>query len=176
MSTIAALQLRHYSYEPIEAVSDRAQEEPQTYRKPRGLWLSVEGGGDGWREWCEAESFAGGWTHVYDVELAEDANVLHLSGPGDLDRFHHEWSVPDEVLARWGRRSIDWRAVAEKYDGIIIAPYVWERRLDGEVSEWYYGWDCASGCIWRARAVASISTTHSPPSDPSPGPEPEETP
>lgn len=173
MTTATALHLRHYSYKPLGEIGDREQGDPRTYGKPRGLWLSVEGGGDGWREWCEAESFAGGWRHIYDVELAEGANVLHLRGPGDLDRFHHEWAVEDGVLVKWGRRCIDWRTVAEKYDGIIIAPYVWERRLDGEVSEWYYGWDCASACIWRARAIAAVTPAPPTKANPNPAPHPE---
>ena len=51
---------------------------------------------------------------------------------------------------------IDWPKVAERYDGIIIAPYQWSRRLDGPM--WYYGWDCASGCVWRARAVLELKS------------------
>lgn len=33
---------------------------------------------------------------------------------------------------------IDWPQVAQHYDGIIIAPYCWEMRLDREAG-WYYG-------------------------------------
>ena len=29
------------------------------------------------------------------------------------------------------------------------------RRLDME-TRWYYGWDCASGCVWDASAVQSV--------------------
>jgi hypothetical protein len=53
------------------------------------------------------------------------------------------------------RFEIEWRKVAERFDGIIIAPYIWQRRLDLE-SSWYYSWDCASGCIWNASAVREI--------------------
>ena len=42
---------------------------------------------------------------------------------------------------------IDWKKVKSKYQGIIIAPYQWSCRLNLD-SNWYYGWDCASGCIW----------------------------
>jgi hypothetical protein len=48
---------------------------------------------------------------------------------------------------------IDWLRVAQKSAGIIIAPYIWERRLH---LPWYYGWDCASGCVWDAAAVLSV--------------------
>lgn len=42
---------------------------------------------------------------------------------------------------------LDWLKVKQKYQGIIIAPYQWKCRMAQE-TKWYYGWDCASGCIW----------------------------
>lgn len=47
---------------------------------------------------------------------------------------------------------IDWKAVAKEYDGIEIDPYQYERRFS-EGFLWYYGWDCASGCVWRPRGL-----------------------
>ena len=55
---------------------------------------------------------------------------------------------------------INWQPLTEQYAGIIISPYQWKRRLDGRASDWYYGWDCASACIWDLSAVrpsASVS-------------------
>lgn len=54
-----------------------------------------------------------------------------------------------------GHDHINWPMVADRYQGIVIAPYLWSRRMDGGL--WYYGWDCASGCIWDAAAVASVT-------------------
>lgn len=45
---------------------------------------------------------------------------------------------------------VDWGSVAMDYDGIIIMPYV----DPGSVGMWYAPWECASGCIWRARNVS----------------------
>lgn len=45
--------------------------------------------------------------------------------------------------------------IGARYDGIVITPYVWSMRLDRSAF-WYYGWDCASGCIWNASAVAEL--------------------
>lgn len=151
---VGALTLRHYSRSPIPAVEDRDQVQVagDVYHKPRGLWVSVEDGW-GWREWCEAEDFCFAWEHAYRVELAPDANVLHLATPGDIDTFTGRFGRP----VRFGL-GIDWWAVAREYDGIIIAPYQWQRRLS-EHATWYYPWDCSSGCIWRARAVASLTRT-----------------
>lgn len=49
---------------------------------------------------------------------------------------------------------IDWQAVASDHDGIIISPYNWPARHE---MIWYYPWDCASGCIWNADAITSIT-------------------
>ena len=51
---------------------------------------------------------------------------------------------------------IDWNRVAKKYQGIIITPYIWERRLTTTCT-WYYGWDVASGCIWDNKAIKEIT-------------------
>lgn len=120
-----------------------------------GLWVSVEGEND-WREWCVSNDFAlGRLTHMHEIALAKDAKVLRLSSVRDIDDLTHRYGcvpmsyVPDCV-------GIDWRRVATDYEGIIIAPYILSRRLhDG--SNWYYGWDCASGCIWDAAAVDCVT-------------------
>lgn len=124
--------------------------------KPGGLWVSVEGEHD-WKEWCESENW-GCLDFATEVVLHPAANVLRLRGSAMLDAFHAEYSFVDYVYPRGlgERTAIDWAKVAAKHQGIIIAPYVWSRRLDGAVSDWYYGWDCASGCIWDANAVAEL--------------------
>jgi hypothetical protein len=67
-------------------------------------------------------------------------------------------------------RRIDWPKVSERYDGVVIAPYVWSLRMgdyemiegrmrktpDSAISDWYYPWDCASGCIWKASAIKAF--------------------
>ncbi len=50
---------------------------------------------------------------------------------------------------------IDWIKVAKQYAGLIIAPYQWGYRLEPG-THWYYGWDCASGCIWDASVIERI--------------------
>jgi hypothetical protein len=32
---------------------------------------------------------------------------------------------------------------------------VWECRLD-PAAAWYYGWDCASGCVWNLEVIADV--------------------
>ena len=66
-------------------------------------------------------------------------------------------SKPESDWARRFRdRYIDWPAVATDYPGLIIAPYQWSCRMS-EFTRWYYGWDCASGCIWNADAIARVT-------------------
>lgn len=152
------MKLIHYSNEYLSAVHDTEQEPAHIpASKPIGLWVSVEGADD-WREWCEAESFRlDRLTHSTEVILHDDANVLRVVGYTALRLFHNKYRCDPkdgepEFLASMGIR---WNDVASEYDGIIIAPYIWSLRIDGDVL-WYHSWDCASGCIRRARAVKEL--------------------
>ncbi len=140
--------LEHYSANPVVAVSSRVQETPDM--KPRGFWVSVKGEDD-WPSWCRAEEFRlSSLAICHQITLADTANILWLTHPWEIDDLDLEYAVNP------GARPsvfVDWRRLAERYDGLIIAPYQWSRRLDGP--SWYYGWDCASGCIWNADAIAS---------------------
>jgi hypothetical protein len=82
------------------------------------------------------------------VELASSAKVLLIAGVATFDAFDRQYgaSIRDVTYIDWPRVGADWQ-------GIIIAPYLWERRFQS----WYYSWDCASGVIWDASAIASIT-------------------
>lgn len=120
--------------------------------KPRGLWYGVD---HDWRCWCEQEMPH--WMEgVADlvVNIHADANILTLSNVRDLITFTKEYTVREERPGVvW---QINWPTIAEKYDGIEIAPYMWEARMK-EGTFWYYAWDCASGCIWNLKAIKSIT-------------------
>jgi hypothetical protein len=148
------MRLVHFSAEPLgEIVSIPQELRGKGMFKPIGLWVSVEGIGDGWREWCEAEHFAlDRLTVETEIILAPKARILRLSSPDDIDAFSEEWRGPPRPYLD-GSMLIDWPRLAENYQGIIIAPYIWERRLSDDC-RWYYAWDCASGCIWDADAIA----------------------
>ncbi|HET7909679.1 MAG TPA: hypothetical protein VFL19_03135 [Nitrospira sp.] len=157
------MKLSHFS--PTRITSVRSVEQsPLPDMKPRGLWVSVDGKDD-WPSWCKSERFGpiGAGRHVFRYRVDVDlSRVLHLDTAAAVMRFNDEYvreklagkfpGLPESPfkLSIW----IDWSAVAAKYAGIIIAPYQWARRLE---LMWYYGWDCASGCIWDAAAVRSIS-------------------
>lgn len=149
---IATERFVHYSAAPlIGGVKDTAQSWSEFY-KPRGLWFSVEAEGreDGWREWCQAETFR--LEHLeYITELELDLGKFRvITNTIELDAFDEEFG--HEFVKRV--HGIHWPTVAQFHSGIIIAPYLWERRLDGRASRCYYGWDCASGCVWDSSAAS----------------------
>lgn len=124
-------------------------------RKPHGLWVSVEGEDD-WRAWCESEGFRDLAKQVaHEIVLADDANILWVDTAAAMTAFHAEYRVKKDC-GRWKEWRIDWPRVARRHSGIVIAPYQWHHRLHGELSGWYYTWDCASGCIWDAEAIVDV--------------------
>lgn len=148
--------LSHYSNEPVVTV--RSVEQgwrygmPSVYEKPSGLWVSVDGEDD-WTAWCKSERFAIGTIH-HRVWLAPGANLLWCDCANDLDCLTERYGAERSGFS-WRQIAIDWARVAGDYQGIIIAPYIWSRRLHDAYS-WYYSWDCASGCIWDADAIELI--------------------
>ena len=147
------MRLIHYSKKPLVRVRSMKHTDYGcgAYKTP-GLWVSVEGADD-WLAWCKAESWSvDAMACATEVILAGDANVHHISGAASIDAFTAEFKVKNRP--DWDR-SIDWPAIRKRWRGLIIAPYCWERRLSPHTS-WYYGWDCASGVIWGAKAVKEL--------------------
>lgn len=153
--------LQHFAEQAVSL--DRTREYRQTattaHGKPRGFWVSVQGEDD-WPTWCREENFG---THrlstTHNVTLRADSNVLFLTSPELLDAFTKTYGISEhKTLGRhsWTDTRIDWPRVATEYDGVIIAPYQWERRMG---LDWYYGWDVASGCIWNLTAIESVEAT-----------------
>jgi hypothetical protein len=152
------LPLIHYSAVPLDfaTLHDCHQEVPHHFGKPHGLWFSVGDGDDGWRAWCEGEDFCvGSLVNCTEIILHDQANILRLSGVDDIDSFTEKYDCDMGAWAKGRKYAIDWHRVSEQYDGIIIAPYCYARRLDNGAN-WYYGWDCASGCIWKVAAIAEV--------------------
>lgn len=145
--------LIHYTLVPLFDIRAVAQDvEPAT--KPNGFWFSAR---DEWREWCEGENW--GLERLkfkYLVELLPQANILKLTKPEQLDSFSIEYISQPDRLVTHSTAHVDWRRVAKGWQGIIIDPYFWTHRLN-KGCQWYYGWDCASGCVWDAEAVKSLT-------------------
>lgn len=166
----------HFSSTASQIVmSNKGQDEilkSGMYFKPKGLWITPEYAPNNWRDWCMGEDFrTGDLNFIHDVKFKPDANLLRLENAQDIDIFTdqygyslmatmlaHDPSVSESHRAwRENRRdAVHWDKVAEKYDGILIPNYIFERRfMHG--ADWYYPWDCASGCVWSCDAVESIT-------------------
>lgn len=128
-----------------------------SYTKPRGFWITDDTE-NCWRSWCVSQKFSLGMlTHKHEVTL-DEGNILILRQLYDLDDFSEQWGIakwwgPDGEPRKYRDWVIDWDKVVARYDGLIITPYIWERRME---HNWYYGWDCASGCIWKPSAIKTI--------------------
>lgn len=147
------MRLVHYSGSPIGNLRIVEAPKCRETHKPYGLWVSDDDCEMNWRYWCLGENFGlDRLTHVHDVELNPRANILFLRSASDIDAFTLEWK---EDQNEWSI-GMPWPRMRDAFDGLIITPYIWERRLDG-CAHWYYGWDCASGCIWHPRAIASVA-------------------
>jgi len=145
-------ELVHYSASS-ELVPESKEQKAKAGRKPYGLWVSVEGGGAyGWKEWGTENSY-GCFDHRFTVLLAPDHNVLVTV---DLYGLHEKYAKALYHDTPYSYEHIAWEDVARDYQGIIIPRYLWEHRFDTRMSDWYYSWDCASGCIWDASAIAGV--------------------
>ncbi len=147
------------------------------WNKPIGLWVSVEDG-NSWKDWCEDQKFRlEGLKYQYEVTIFSSPNILKLETTDSILQFSKEyfWD-PSEwmrtVLVKSGqqvpeiftpdfeyRPAIRWDLVKEKYQGIIVAPYQCSCRLD-LWTQWYYGWDCSSGCIWDLSVIKDFKLIH----------------
>ncbi|MCK9994615.1 MAG: hypothetical protein Dbin4_03135 [Alphaproteobacteria bacterium] len=142
------MKLIHYSDKPLGKILSVQQHDLPGF-KPKGLWVSIDDNGEGWRDWCVGESFnLDRLTYATQIILSETAKILHLSKAEEID----DLTIRYGQRSKWRSTYIKWQELAVNCDGIIIAPYCWERRLCDHAS-WYYGWDCASGCIWNAAAI-----------------------
>ncbi len=161
----------HWASEPVKLRKLRYVQ--GGHPKPNGLWFDVN---EDWKRWCETAEFQiENLRYRHTVTLLDSSRILHLKNARDIDSFTHTYSRnlsgsirflqnandQDAFTRQYGRdlfgeiqaqfsNYILWGEVAEKYSGIIIAPYSRARR---DAYIWYYGWHCASGCIWDTRVI-----------------------
>lgn len=148
------MRLVHFSSTPVTELWSTVQDNRLPIHKPRGLWVSDEDD-YGWSQWGKDNDFGIG-KRAHAVTLAPGAAILHIEDGAQLLAFTEEFGDNLGLMpGMMADRFIRWDRVAEAFDGILITPYQWERRLDDRLF-WYYGWDCASGCIWNAAAIARI--------------------
>lgn len=137
----------HYSEEPLADLNPYTPEKFYISGpgKPHGFWVSVE---DDWERWCREEHYhLERLRYRTQIILAEDAEILYITTAEELDEFTDKYRKEKHIVST---DEIDWNRVREEYQGIVIAPYIWSRRLS---LMWYYTWDCASGCIWDVSII-----------------------
>jgi hypothetical protein len=136
--------------------------------KPNGFWFDVNGS---WKRWCDAVQFGPEALHFrHTVTILDTSRILILKDAKDIDlftrRFGHDLTghiMPlqsheelDQFTGQYGKdlfkdilgqftNYIMWGEVTKEYSGIIISPY---SRARSQTYLWYYGWNCAGGCIW----------------------------
>jgi len=123
--------------------------------KPNGLWYSV---GSSWLEWCIANECKLNSIYIHELTINEDL-IIKVTNEAEFDALVAKYGIDDEkyeaaigLSLNYFRRP-NWQALTNKYAGIEIAPYLWSKRLN---ELWYYGWDCASGCIWDKAAIYNV--------------------
>lgn len=148
------LVLRHYREEGSLLVPrDTSALQDDERHKPTGLWVTVDGEDD-WRTWCIGESFSlGRLAERWTLRLRSDARILWATCCSDILALGQKYQKPNDGEAwRWG---LCWSSLAQDYQGLLIIPYQWSLRLS-EQANWYYSWDCSSGCIWDPAAIESV--------------------
>lgn len=136
----------HWSSKRVQLVHTHKNVNTHGY-KPEGLWFDVD---RDWERWCRSEDFRIGSLSVSHVVEFDPSRVLFLKSAGDIDRFTEKYGKQGSF-----RIDISWKLLAEDYAGIVISPYCWERRLT-EHTFWYYGFDCACGCIWDLSIITKF--------------------
>jgi hypothetical protein len=147
----------HYSAEPLTVVRSVVQEPgAMSGEKPDGLWFCAGSGEDGWKQVCESAGYdPRRLKFVAEILFKPTADIMHVIGLDGMDAFTKKYSFAAKWASGTRRHDIDWFRVAEEFQGIIIAPYVLNRRFDAH-DRWYTSWDCASGCVWDADAVLEL--------------------
>lgn len=115
--------------------------------KPKGLWYGI---GSSWLDWISSEMPE--WFSPFTYEIyVDESKLLRVTNPSEMLVFNEKYSKAE----RYGNK-IDWSAVErDGFGGVEISPYMWEFRLN-TITRWYYGWDCASGCIWNYSLIEGV--------------------
>ena len=114
--------------------------------KPKGFWW---GCGPSWLDWVLSDMPS--WVHPYAYRIdIDESRLLKLTMPEMIDDFTRTYSKPDNWFIKWQEV-----IATTGLSGIEISPYQWSRRLTPN-NFWYYGWDCASGCVWDKTAIRAV--------------------
>ena len=161
----------HWASDPVKL--RRMSYRQSGHPKPNGLWFDVN---ESWKRWCEAVEFRlENLRYRHRLTILDTSRILFLQSVKEIDAFTrkygHNFSGHIQLLQtakdnkmfareygsdlfgeiqRQFSNYIMWEDVAEKHSGIIIDPY---SRARSQTYLWYYGWNCAGGCIWDTRVI-----------------------
>lgn len=130
------MKFTHHTTDPFVLDRNRqyeqAVEENYTHVKPDGLWLSVDGD---WERYCSEDACVDDsegnhyrhHTFTHETSFSLDLEtVLLVTSSNEMRGFGEIF----RDRSYRGRGGVDWARVASQYKGILIAPYLWEMRLD----------------------------------------------
>ena len=160
---ILDLDLKHYSDKPnliLEPLYNKGiSTQSEHSRKPSGFWVSIS---ESWKtfweqesNYCQAPEMLDNLKYCYDIKLSDDINILLIDTPEKMLEFN------DHYGTKYGNTLINWKSLAYDYQGIILPSYFDMYRLNSDL-EWYYTWDCASGCIWDISCIMSVDNIKEP--------------
>jgi hypothetical protein len=141
--------------------------------KPNGLWFDVNGS---WKHWCESVEFSlENLSYRHTVNILDTSRILFLRNAKGIDAFTRKYgrNLSDRIRLLHGAEDGDffareygrdlfseirmqfsnyimWEEVAGNYSGIVIDPY---SRSRSQTYLWYYGWNCAGGCVWDTSVI-----------------------
>lgn len=138
--------LHHFSSQPFE-FNRNYEYRKAGAMKPKGFWLSDENAEQSWSKWCASEHFGTlNYKTSFRCRTADWLILNTTDGIRDLvRRFPHPSHGIDMIP--------DWDMIGQNFAGIVITPYCWRARFD---VMWYYGWDCASACVWDLSTIDPI--------------------
>jgi hypothetical protein len=131
-----------WTFDPTRTYEQHSPGSRKWTLKPNGLWLSVNGD---WERWREEEHYGVG-TPVVASFRVDFSRLRVVTDDEQWVGFCNE--VP--WLDVSGLEVPDWSWIATQYAGIVIAPYLHRYRFES----WYYPWDCASACVWDLSAIS----------------------
>jgi hypothetical protein len=92
--------------------------------------------------------------HVFELDV-NPSDIMVIQTLEDFNRFEDKYIYHYDADIKgypYLIESVDWKEVAKNHAGLEINPYFWEKRLNSKTN-WYYGWDMASGVIWDLDAI-----------------------
>lgn len=161
----------HWAREPVKL---RRMDYVQSgFPKPNGLWFDAD---EDWKRWCESTDYElENLRYRHTVTVIDESRILCLKNARAIDTFTGKYRLSlssgiqflqsenerETFTNRYGRdifseiqaqfsNSISWPEVAAKYSGIVIVPF---SRARSSTYLWYYGWYCASGCVWDTSVI-----------------------